>query len=117
MNQMEIEAVNLALDINARALQNAVDILQMQADLKDRDGRRRGQQTRPKSKWTKAWLKRRSQLGWYDTLLKELAFEEQKDYFNFMRMDEQFFDEILARIGPSITCKPKNFRPSLPPVF
>ena len=58
-------------------------------------------------------MKRRTQLGWYNTLVTELASEEQKDYFNFMRMDKEFFDEILATVGPSITRKPNNFRPSL----
>ena len=95
MNQMEIQAVNLALNIYACDLQNAADILQMQADLKvETEG---GGVSKLKSKWTKAWLRRRTQQGWYDALLKELAFEEKKDYFNFMRMDEQFFDEILTK--------------------
>ena len=99
MNEMEIEAVNLTVNINACALQNAADIVQRQTEMKGQDRRRRGQQTRPKSKWTKAWLKRCTQLGWYDTLLKELASEEEKDYFNFMRMNKEFFDEILAKLG------------------
>lgn len=64
-----------------------------------------------KTIWTNAWLKQCSKLSLYDTLLKELASEQQKDFYNFMRMDEEFFNEILANVSPRITRKPKNFRP------
>ena len=89
--------------------------MQRNADILGQDRRRRGQRKQAKTRWTKAWLKRRSMLGWYDTLLKELASEEQKNYFNLMRMDGEFFNEILARVSTRITRKPNNFGPSLPP--
>ena len=115
MNAAELQLVNLALQVNQQALNNVGALVQRQTDMMAADRRRRGQQTRPKSKWTKAWYKRREELGWYNTLLRELATEEEKDYFNFMRMDEDFFNEIVERIGPSIARKRSNFRPPMPP--
>ena len=115
MDAAQLQLVNMALQVNQQALDNVLAIVQRHTDITASDKRRRGQQVRPKSKWTKEWYKRREELGWYDTLLKELALEEHKDYFNFMRMDEDFFNEILQRIGPSITRKRSNFRPPMPP--
>lgn len=115
MDAAQLQLVNLALQVNQQALDNVLAIVQRRADITASDKRRRGQQVRARSKWTKEWYKRREELGWYDTLLKELALEEKKDYFNFMRMDEDFFNEILQRIGPSITRKRSNFRPPMPP--
>ena len=114
MDPGELQLVNMALQVNQQALNNVAALVQRHTDIRTSDRRRRGQQTRPKSKWTKEWYKRREELGWYDTLLKELAVEEHKDYFNFMRMDEDFFNEILERIGPSIARKRSNFRPPMP---
>ena len=115
MDAAQLQLVNMALQVNQQALDNVLAIVQRHTDITASDKRRRGQQVRPKSKWTKEWYKRREELGWYDTLLKELALEEHKDYFNFMRMDEDFFNEILQRIGPSIARKRSNFRPPMPP--
>ena len=49
LNEMEIEAVNLALNINAHALQNAADIVQRQAEMKGQDRRRRVSKCNPRA--------------------------------------------------------------------
>lgn len=52
--------------------------------------------------WTKPWLLRRPELGWYETLIKELADEDPKCYRNFMRVTRDGFDELLHMVRPSI---------------
>ena len=40
------------------------------------------------------WLKRRGELGAYHSLVKELQEEYREGYCNFLRMDEDLFQEL-----------------------
>jgi len=48
--------------------------------------------------WMKKWMMRRNTLGASNALLKELAIEDPKSYFNFLRMDESMFNILLANV-------------------
>ena len=115
MDLQMIEAANLVLQLQVQALTNIAAIIQQQYDMQTQDRRLKGQPRKAKKTWTKSWLRRREKLGWHNQLIKELAVEEPQDYYNFMRMDEAFFNEILARITPKVERIPNNYRPSMPP--
>ena len=40
------------------------------------------------TRWTRAWIHRRTQLGAHHALMKELASEEPQSYRNFIPMDK-----------------------------
>lgn len=46
----------------------------------------------------KKWMMRRNTLGAPNALIKELAINDPKSYFNFLRIDETMFSIILAKV-------------------
>ncbi|GFY77097.1 DDE Tnp4 domain-containing protein [Trichonephila inaurata madagascariensis] len=52
--------------------------------------------------WQRKWLQRRTQLGCYENLMKELALEDSESYRRFLRMDVSTFEELVALVSPSI---------------
>ncbi|XP_054763663.2 uncharacterized protein LOC129270291 [Lytechinus pictus] len=65
--------------------------------------------------WVRPWIGRRRQFGLYDQLLVELRNEDQAAFKNFMRMPPEMFDELLTRVGPSITKQNTTYRDALNP--
>ena len=53
--------------------------------------------------WVREWILRRPLFGQYDTLMRELEAEHTADFKAFLRTDPQMFNELLNRVGPSIT--------------
>jgi len=49
--------------------------------------------------WVKKWIKCRNQLGASNTLLKELAIEDPKSYFNYLRINEEMFNILLEKVN------------------
>ena len=78
---------------------------------------RRRRNRRNRSCWVRPWLsaERRLQFGHYDRLLAELRMEDQKSFFNFLRMPPEMFDELLNRIAPRIRKMGTNYRKALEP--
>ena len=64
--------------------------------------------------WVKNWLQRRSYLGCFDTLLKELWSEDEAEYKRFLRMTPQIFDELLELVEEDITKENTRFRDAIP---
>ena len=64
--------------------------------------------------WVKPWLQRRSYLGCFDTLLKELRSEDKAEYKCFLRMTPQIFDELLELVEEAITKENARFRDAIP---
>ena len=62
----------------------------------------------------KNWLQRRSYLGCFDTLLKELRSEDEAEYKRFLRMTPQIFDELLELVEEDITKENTRFRDAIP---
>lgn len=59
--------------------------------------KRRNQKS--KKLWVRSWIERRNQLGISNTLLKELEVEDASSYFNFLRIDEEMFNELLQKVN------------------
>lgn len=65
--------------------------------------------------WTKQWIMRRPEEGFYAKLLVELRNEEPDLYKNFLRMDAQQFDHLLALVSPLIKKQDTVMRASISP--
>lgn len=70
-----------------------------------------------RSIWIRKWLRRRPNLGQYTRLVQELKKEDEKGYYNFLRMDYNMFKEILQRIEGRISKTTTNFRKPLSPAL
>ena len=68
---------------------------------------------RKRSKWTKDWLLKRTQIS-HLNLLNELALHPE-DWRNYMSLDESTYLEPLNVIIPFITYKDTNMRKSIIP--
>lgn len=68
-----------------------------------------------RSVWTRDWLLRRPLYGQYECLLAELNREDSKGYKNFLRIDNDFFMELVATVGPRIRKQDTWWRQSLEP--
>lgn len=52
-----------------------------------------------KKEWVRKWIQRRNKLGVTNTLFKELAIEDPKSFYNFLRMNEEMFDTLLNKVS------------------
>jgi hypothetical protein len=79
--------------------------------------RRRRRRARRRRCWVRPWLGdvRRDQFGHYNQLMVELRREDPASFQNFLRIQPQMFDELLARVGPRITKQDTNYRKALDP--
>ncbi|XP_046558325.1 uncharacterized protein LOC124267444 [Haliotis rubra] len=68
-----------------------------------------------RSCWVRPWIARRSDLGAYKALMRELEAEDTKSFVNFLRMDRESFDQLLGRVSPMITKADTPMRDSIPP--
>lgn len=67
--------------------------------------------------WVRPWLaaSRRLTHGHYHRLMRELRLEDTASFINFMRMEPQMFDELVARVSTRITRQDTNCRKALEP--
>jgi hypothetical protein len=75
---------------------------------------------KPKKKWSKRWLVDRKKYA-AANLLMELGNKEPRDFQNYLRMDNELFQNLLRVVKPRIEkkeygnegnckCRGKNFR-------
>ena len=80
--------------------------------MKDERAKKKKQRL-PRRFWCKPWLLRRLQHGQYENLMVELSREDPGKLRNFQRMDNEVYEQLLARIGPLIAKEDTFMRPSL----
>ena len=68
---------------------------------------------RKKRKWVKDWLMKRNELS-HECLLNELKLEPG-DWFNYVRMDEKTYMELLFMVSPFIEKKDTYMRKAISP--
>lgn len=66
-----------------------------------------------KRQWVREWIGRRDRLGASATLLKELASEDPRSYYNIMRLTVPKFEELLEMISPLIQKEDTRWRESI----
>ena len=65
--------------------------------------------------WPRDWLLRRQQLSAYHTLLQELDHENPGEYANYLRINKETFDMLLAKIKPYIQRENTRMRHAISP--
>ena len=76
---------------------------------------KRRRKRRNRRVWTRKWILNRNNYGAYHQLLKELQMGDESSYKNFLRMDIDSFQSILALIAPEITYRDTHLRKAIPP--
>ena len=64
--------------------------------------------------WSHSWLQNRPVTGFFNTTLCELRENDRARYANFLRMDEDSFNELLTLVLPDITRQDTHLRDSIP---
>ena len=95
--------------------QHHLELINLTLHCIKRNRKRKQRRRRRRQIWIRPWIGRRRQFGLYDQLMVELRNEDQKAFKNFLRMPPEMFDELLQRVGPSITKQHTSYRPSLEP--
>ena len=57
---------------------------------------------KPRTEWTKNFLRKRTLHAQYESLMHELKWENPADFRNCMRFGPEMFDELLQRLTPRI---------------
>lgn len=73
-------------------------------------------ETKKKKIWVRKWIDRRDKLGATNCLLKELALEDPKEYFNTLRMSESCVNFLLTKIHSQIQRKDTLLRSAIPAI-
>lgn len=69
-----------------------------------------------KKLWVRKWIDRRDKLGATNCLLKELALEDPKEYFDTLRMSERCVNFLLTKIQFRIQRKDTPLRSAIPAI-
>lgn len=69
-----------------------------------------------KKLWVRKWIDRREKLGATNCLLKELALEDPKEYFDSLRMSESCVNFLLIKIHSQIQHKDTLLRNAIPAI-
>nr|CAI5863631.1 unnamed protein product [Callosobruchus analis] len=69
-----------------------------------------------KKLWVRKWIDRRNILGATNCLLKELALEDPKEYFDTLRMSESCVNFLPSKIHPQIQRKDTLLRSAIPAI-
>lgn len=77
----------------------------------------RRKKRRARSIWAKKWLLRREQIGFEQTLFRELRTEDENCYKNFIRMNAEDFDYLVEKITPLIKKRDTNWRQAISPAM
>ena len=66
-----------------------------------------------KSVWVRDWLLKRKKYGMYEKLMKHLMDGDVRSFKNFVRMDPEMFQQMVADLTPRLQRKSTNFREPL----
>lgn len=74
-------------------------------------------QTKKRDIWVRQWLEKRQSDGAHQTLLKEFRSVDNQKYLfrNFLRMDENIYDELLMLVSPLIQKQDTSMRIAISP--
>ena len=78
---------------------------------------RRRLSTRYRHVWSRDWLLRRQQHSAYHALLQELDREDPGEYANYLRINKETFDMLLAKIKPYIQIENTRMRDAIAALY
>ena len=96
-------------DLKILLKKTEIDIQLAELEEKQRKVNRK-KRRRIRVQWTRDWIMRRTLFGQYENLLAELNREDPKRYRNFLRVDNDLFEQLLQKVSPYITKKTTNWR-------
>ena len=96
-------------DLKILLKKTEIDIQLAELEEKQRKVNRK-KRRRIRVQWTRDWIMRRTLFGQYENLLAELNREDPKRYRNFLRVDNDLFEQLLQKVSPHITKKTTNWR-------
>lgn len=70
---------------------------------------------RPRRWYVREWIRQREQFGHYHQLLPTLQEHDPQSYRYYLRVDPDFFNDMLQRVGPHITHQDTNWKKALEP--
>lgn len=68
-----------------------------------------------RSEWVRKWVRKRETDGCFVKLMRELKEEKAPLYDNFLRMNDEHFQELLKNVTPYIIKCDTNMRKAIPP--
>jgi len=69
---------------------------------------------RKRKTWQREWLAKRRQYGAYHGLVQEMRYSDPSAYRNFLRMDDDSFNDLVQRIAPTIRREDTVLRKAIP---
>jgi len=83
-------------DLKILLKKTEIDIQLAELEEKQRKVNRK-KRRRIRVQWTRDWIMRRTLFGQYENLLAELNREDPKRYRNFLRVDNDLFEQLLQK--------------------
>ena len=114
--QMVVLAAGCML-LNHIEVLNRLAEVRRQEDEEKQAERERTAKKRAKGPWTRNWILKRKEFGWYEAFLGELENGENGDpnrCTNFMRMEAAMYHEMVDTLAPKLQRKDTNYRAALP---
>ena len=68
-----------------------------------------------KRMWAKDWLKKRNELGAFQTIIHELRVKDEKGFKQMLRLDVHLFDKLLDMVATKIKKQDTTYRQSISP--
>jgi hypothetical protein len=75
--------------------------------------RRRRKAANNREIWTRSWIQRRRELGFYRTFLCEIKDGDTETFKRFTRMTPENFQKLVTILSPYITKQDTNMRESI----
>ena len=112
--QMVVLAAGCML-LNHIEVLNRLAEVRRQEDEEKQAERERTAKKRAKGPWTRNWILKRKEFGWYEAFLGELENGDPKEYYtNLMRMEPAMYHEMVDTLAPKLQRKDTNYRAALP---
>lgn len=105
----------LLCELKLRTLYTHTQLLKYRSLMQQTKDEATKRQRTKRSCWVRPWISRRRMYGQWEHLLQELITEDKSSFRNFLRVDEDLFNEILGRISQRIRKKHTFWREPLEP--
>ena len=83
--------------------------------IQEKSQKKRKRQRKDRKYWSKPWLLKRNELGFYNNLLEEFRLEDKECYKNYLRISPNSFNELLQLVGDDLTKQNTHLREPIPP--
>ena len=75
--------------------------------------RRRRKAAKNREIWTRSWIQRRNEFGFFRRFLSEIKYEDTETFKRFTRMTPENFQKLITMLSPYITKQETNMREAI----